>query len=426
WLASKALKPTEEASTSEGLLNTYRKLVGPFIATRKKAWLLIAITVALFAATASLPVFQLVPLKLLPFDNKDEIQILVDLPEGSTLEQTASISEKAALISGRLPEVKAIASYVGKPSPIDFNGLVRQYDYRQAPHLADIRLTLAPRQEREHNSHAVLLRLRKLLEPLNVNGTSIKVVEVPPGPPVMSTVVAEIYGDSLTDYQKQRDAATIVMDRLKQEPFVVEVDSSVEAEQRRWRFQTDKEKAMLSGISTEDIALNLNLANKGHIAGYFNLEREANPLPITLRLPKEMRTSQSNLEILPLKGRSNSTLQPLIPLGELGDFVELPAEKAIYHKNLKPVVYVTAELEGRTPVEVIMGIKSDLGNMDITPQDWQSRNFFSPGGGAFWEIPEDVSIVWDGEGEWDTTIRVFRDMGLAFAFALIGIFFVMR
>jgi multidrug efflux pump subunit AcrB len=426
WLASKALKPSEKESTSEGLLKTYRKLVGPFISSRKKAWLLIAITVALFMATASLPVFQLVPLKLLPFDNKDEIQILIDLPEGSTLEQTAAISKKTALIAGRLPEVKAIASYIGKPSPIDFNGLVRQYDFRQSPHLADIRLTLAPRQEREHSSHAILLRLRKMLEPLNINSTSIKVVEVPPGPPVMSTLVAEIYGDPLTDYQKQRDAATLVMDKLKQEPFVVEVDSTVEADQNRWRFQTDKEKAMLSGVSTQDIALNLKLANQGHIAGHFNLEREANPLPITLRLAKEVRTSQSNLEVLPIKGHSPNNQQSLIALGELGEFIELKADKAIYHKNLKPVVYVTAELEGRTPVEVVMGIKSDREETDISPQDWQSRSFFNPGGGTAWEIPEDITIVWDGEGEWDTTIRVFRDMGLAFAFALIGIFFVMR
>ncbi|MFW5443724.1 MAG: efflux RND transporter permease subunit [Methylococcaceae bacterium] len=426
WLASKALKPTEETETSEGLLNTYRKLIGPFIATRKKAWLLIAITVVLFAATASLPVFQLVPLKLLPFDNKDEIQILIDLPEGSTLEHTAAISEKAALIARRLPEVKAIASFVGKPSPIDFNGLVRQYNYRQAVHLADIRLTLAPRQQREHNSHAVLLRLRKMLEPLNINGALIKVVEVPPGPPVMSTVVAEIYGDPLTDYQKQREAAVIVMDRLKQEPFIVEVDSTVEADQIRWRFQTDKEKAMLSGITTQKIALNLSLANQGHVAAYYNLEREANPLPITLRLAKEKRTSQSNLEVLPMKTKRSNPELPLIPLGELGEFVESIADKAIHHKNLKPVVYVTAELEGRTPVEVIMGLQADLGNSDIKAQDWQSRNFFNPGGGAAWQIPDDITIVWDGEGEWDTTIRVFRDMGLAFAFALVGIFFVMR
>ncbi len=426
WLSSKALKPVEEAETSEGLLKVYSKLIGPFIASRKKAWLLIILFVSLFAITASLPVFRMVPLKLLPFDNKDEMQILVDLPEGSTLEQTAAVAEKAAMIAGRVPELKAIVSYVGQPSPIDFNGLVRQYFYRQAPHLADLRLTLAPREEREHNSHAILLRLRKLLEPLNIDGTSIKVVEVPPGPPVMSTVVAEIYGEPLTDYQKQREAATIVMDRMKQEAFVVEVDSTVEADQTRWRFQTDKEKAALSGISTQDIALNLRLANQGHIAGYFNLEREANPIPITIRLAKEMRTSQNDLEVLPLKGRMGGNDAPLISLGELGEFEESTADKAIYHKDLKPVVYVTAELEGRTPVEVIMDVKSDLNQDKANAPNWQNRNFFSSGGGIPWQVADDITVVWDGEGEWDTTIRVFRDMGLAFAFALIGIYFVMR
>jgi len=426
WLSSKALKPTKEADTSEGLLSFYKKLIGPFIASRKKAWILITVFISLFAVTASLPLFRMVPLKLLPFDNKDEMQILVDLPEGSTLEQTAAISEKAALIAKKLPEVKAIASYVGTPSPIDFNGLVRQYFYRQAPHLADLRLTLAPRQQREHNSHAVLLRLRKMLIPLNINGASIKVVEVPPGPPVLSTVVAEIYGDPLTEYQQQRDAATSVMDRLKQEPFVVEVDSTVEADQTLWRFHTDKEKAMLSGITTQDVVLNLRLANEGHIAGFLSSDREANPLPISLRLAKDQRTNQSDLEVLPLKGRFNNNNQPLISLGELGDFVESTADKAIYHKDLKPVVYVTAELEGRTPVEVITDIKADLANKTIPPQHWQDRSFFNSGAGIPWQIPDTITIKWDGEGEWDTTIRVFRDMGLAFAFALIGIYFVMR
>ena len=424
WLSSKALKPTEEAETSEGLLTVYRKMVGPFIASRKKAWLLIILFLGLFAITASLPVFRMVPLKLLPFDNKDEIQVLIDLPEGSTLEQTAAVAQKTALIAGQLPEVKAIASYVGTPSPIDFNGLVRQYYYRQSPQLADLRITLAPRQEREHNSHAVLLRLRKLLVPLNENGALIKVVEVPPGPPVLSTVVAEIYGDPLTDYQKQRDAAKTVMNRLKQEPFVVEVDSTVEDDQTRWRFQTDKEKAMLSGITTQDVVSNLRIANQGQIAGYFNLEREANPLPIKLQVAKAMRTSQNDLQVLPLKGRFNNA--PLISLGELGEFIELPADKAIYHKDLKPVVYVTAELEGRTPVEVVLDVKADMMDHEISPQDWQNRSFLNSGGGIPWEVADDITVVWDGEGEWDTTIRVFRDMGLAFAFALIGIYFVMR
>ncbi len=426
WLASKALKPTEEAETSQGLLSVYQGLLGPFIASRKKAWILILIVIVIFVITVSLPLFRVVPLKLLPFDNKNEMQILVDLPEGSTLEKTAAITKEAAMIAKRLPEINALASYVGEPSPMDFNGLVRHYYQRKAPHLADIRLTLAESGLREHQSHAVLLRLRKMLEPLNTNGVSIKVVEVPPGPPVLSTVTVEVYGKTLTPYENQREAAGMIMDRLRQEPFVVEVDSSVEADQKRWRFSVDKEKAALSGISTEDVAFNLELANHGHVAGFFNLERESNPIPINLRLPKALRTSQQNLGVLPLKSWAANGSQSLISLSELGQFVENNADKAIHHKDLRPVVYVMAELEGRTPAEVVLDVQADLGLDEADESDWQSRTYFNSGGGIPWQLPDDIEAVWDGEGEWKITIRVFRDMGIAFAFALIAIFFVLR
>ena len=426
WLASKALKPTEEAETSQGLLSVYQGLLGPFIASRKKAWILIIIVIVIFAITVSLPLFRVVPLKLLPFDNKNEMQILVDLPEGSTLEQTAAITKKAAMTAKRLPEINALASYVGEPSPIDFNGLVRHYYQRKAPHLADIRLTLIESGLREHQSHVVLLRLRKMLEPLNTNGVSVKVVEVPPGPPVLSTVTVEVYGETLTPYEKQREAAGTIMDRLRQEPFVVEVDSSVEADQKRWRFIVDKEKAALSGISTEDVAFNLRLANHGHVAGFFNLERESNPIPINLRLPKALRTSQQNLGVLPLKSQTADGSQSLISLSELGQFIENNADKAIHHKDLRPVVYVMAELEGRTPAEVVLDVQADLDLDEANESDWQSRTYFNSGGGIPWQLPDDIEAVWDGEGEWKITIRVFRDMGIAFAFALIAIFFVLR
>ncbi len=426
WLASKALKPAEQASTSQGLLSLYQKILGPCIATRKRAWLIILAVFVLFVLTACLPLLRSVPLKLLPFDNKNELQILIDLPEGSTLEQTAAITKKAAVIAKQLPEVNAVASFVGIPSPMDFNGMVRHYYQRKMPHLADIRLTLAHKSEREHQSHAVLIRLRKMLEPLNTNGILIKVVEVPPGPPVLSTVTVEVYGDTYTSYEQQRHAAATVMERLKKEPFVVEVDSSVESDHNRWRFVTDKEKAALSGISTEDIALNLSLANHGLIAGSYNLERESNPLPILLQVPKPLRTSQEQLGAIPVKSRVTGNMAKIIPISELGTFVDKPADKAIYHKDLKPVVYVTAELEGRTPAEVILDVKADLGSQDTEQSDWQNRTFFNSGGGIPWQLPQNIKTVWDGEGEWRITIRVFRDMGIAFAFALVAIFFVLR
>lgn len=425
WLAGKALKPAEDDLETTTGPSRYEKLIEPCIANRKSAWIVIIAMLVLFVLTALLPVLRLVPLKLLPFDNKNEMQIIVDMPEGSTLEHTAAVTRSAAAIAARLPEVKAIAAFAGTPSPIDFNGLVRQYDYRIAPHLADIRLTLAPKEEREHQSHAVLLRLRALLAPLNIDGISVKVVEVPPGPPVISTLVAEIYGGTLTPYERQRQAAQVVMDRMAKEPFVVDIDSSVEDSQPRWRFETDKEKAALAGISTENLAMNLGLANRGHIPGYFHLEREVRPVPIKLRLAQSARSSRRDLGVLPIKPDRNPAAGALM-LAELGSFVESETDKSIYHKDLKPVVYVMAELEGRTPAEVIADINADLNGTKTSAPDWDNRTFLNSGGGIPWQLPDDITIGWGGEGEWKITVDVFRDMGIAFAFALVGIFFVLR
>lgn len=425
WMSGKALKPIDEAATITPGPSLYARLIDPCIASRKNAWLLIATLLVLFILTALMPVLRMVPLKLLPFDNKNEMQIIIDMPEGSTLEQTAAITKSAAALAARLPEVNAIAAFVGAPSPIDFNGLVRQYDYRIAPHLADIRLTLAPQELREHQSHAVLLRLRALLMPLNTGGVSLKVVEVPPGPPVISTLVAEIYAGTLTPYQNQRDAAGKIMARLVQEPFVVDIDSSVEQPQTRWRFEANKEKAALAGISTENLALNLGLANHGQVASFLNLEREIRPVPIRLRLPLSARSSQHDFAGLPVKPDMNSTAPPLM-LAELGKFVESETELPIFHKDLQPVVYVMAELEGRTPAEVIADVVADLNASGTSATAWDSRTFLNSGGGIPWYLPNDIVLEWGGEGEWKITVDVFRDMGLAFAFALIGIFFVLR
>lgn len=425
WMAGNALKPAETEIVAAGGLSLYARLLEPCIAHRKAAWSVIIAMLVLFVLTAILPVLRAVPLKLLPFDNKNELQIVIDLPEGSTLEHTAAVTRAAAVIAARLPEVKAIAAYVGTPSPIDFNGLVRQYDYRIAPHLADIRLTLAAKEQRVHQSHAVLLRLRAVLAPLNVGGASVKVVEVPPGPPVISTLVGEIYGGTLTPYEQQREAARTVMDRLAREPFVVDIDSSVEHSPPRWRFVADQEKAALAGISTENLALNLGLANRGHIAGYFQLEREIRPVPITLRLPQSLRSSQRDLGALPITPDMNPAA-PALMLAELGEFVESDADRTIYHKDLKPVVYVMAELEGRTPAEVIADVGADLNGDKTSAPDWDKRTFFNAGGGIPWRLPDDIVLKWNGEGEWKITVDVFRDMGIAFAFALIGIFFVLR
>jgi multidrug efflux pump subunit AcrB len=467
WLATKFIKAKPEKNDIENTNHHnvsafqafYRKILTPLLDSRRKGKAVLSLVLLLFILAALLPVMRWVPLKLLPFDNKNEIQIMIDMPESATLEQTAAMAKRVSITLQKLPEVSAVASYVGLPSPIDFNGMVRQYYQRHAPYMADLRVLLIDKSQREHQSHALVLRVRAHLATLNrqladENGVKIRVVEVPPGPPVLSTLVAELYGDEFTSYAQLQQAASLVEKRLKLEPFVVEVDSSVGGEQQQLRYITDKSKAALSGISTSSINKAIGVATRGEVVSYLHLENEAAPLAINIKLPLEQRQSLNDFNRISLKGQADIVQvttpqgidiapQPLVSLGELGEFVEQKRDKPIFHKDLKPVVYVTADISGRTPAEVIADISSDMVKSDedfeavqnknnlstrISTEQvhWQERTFLSSGGTQAWQLPSNIKLSWSGEGEWRITIRVFRDMGLAFAFALTAIFIVLR
>jgi len=441
WLASRLLRghvPEQiEHEAAEGTNGIYQRLIGPLLNDRRKAKTVLWVVVILFVAVATLPVFRLVPLKLLPFDNKNELQIVIDMPESSSLEKTAALARLVSAEVSMMPEVRSIAAFVGIPSPMDFNGMVRRYYQRNGVNMADLRLTLVDKTERQHQSHAVVLRLREALAHLSVDGVSIKVVEVPPGPPVMSTLVAEVYGDWLTPYDVQQQAAQTLMARLGREPFVVEVDSTIQSPQQRWRFITDKQKAALSGVPTDDINNTLLMANRGYRSGFMQIPRESVPLPIEIRLAPTERVSVNDFMRLQVKGRPgvvqqsspqglDTAPQPLVAIGELGHIEKGFVDQPIHHKDLRPVVYVTAEVSGRTPAEVIADISADLGGQGTETKDWRMRNYMKMGGNDPWHIPEDISVSWTGEGEWKITLDVLRDMGLAFAFALLGIFMVLR
>ena len=228
---------------------------------------------------------RLVPLKLLPFDNKNELQVLIDMPEGTNLERTAAFTKQVQTLTWQLNEVSEIAAYVGKPSSMDFNAMVRGYYRREATHLAELRVLLIDKSEREHQSHAVVMRLRKQLAPLAKQGIVIKVVEVPPGPPVLSTLVAEVYRDDFVDEQTHYQAAKQLAERLKQEPHVVEVDTSMVAPSPLQRFVTDKSKAAISAISTQNIAQSLSVATQGETIGVLYVSSETEPVDIKLQLP---------------------------------------------------------------------------------------------------------------------------------------------
>ncbi|MEQ8516688.1 MAG: efflux RND transporter permease subunit, partial [Chromatocurvus sp.] len=421
----------------------YRSLLTPFLDSRGRAHTLLVVVVLLFIVSALLPVWRAVPVKLLPYDNKSEVQVLLDMPEVSSLEHTAATLRQLSAEVARVPEVRWVAAFAGEPSPMDFNGMVRRYYQRLEPHLGELRLVLADKAMREHQSHAVVLRLRALLAPLVEDGVSVKVVEVPPGPPVLSTVVAEIYADTLTPYAAQEAAARKLLQRLSREAHVVEVDSTLEAAQPLRRFITDKQKAALSGVSTADVARLLSLANAGEVAGYLQDPDEMLPVPMELRLPRAGRVQEGDFLRLLVRGRAGITAttteqglevapQPLVALGELGGFQSRTVDSTIHRKDLQQVVYVMAELNGRTPVEVIADINADQrlsGDPLVggsTAPDWESRTFFNSGGGKPWQLPPGTRVSWTGEGELAITIDVFRDMGLGYAFALVAIFAILR
>jgi len=435
WMAMVALRRLIERPVDEEPYDVTRRpiyriaqaILGPIVEHRSIAWMaLLAVGLLMVGATA-LPMFRAVPLKMLPYDNKNEFQIVVDMPEGTTLDRTDAVARRLASEVAVQPEVRDYEVYVGTASPMDFNGMVRHYFLRSGPHVADIRVNLAPKEKRVQQSHEILLRIRRsMTEVAESLGANIKLVEVPPGPPVLSTLTAEVYGPTEAAYERLIAAGAQVADRLARESGVVDVDTSIEADQVRWVFETDKPKAALSGVSTERVAQTLSTSLDGHKATVLHKPDEVEPLWVELRLPRAHRSAIDELQELYVQGDEGQTVQ----LGGLGKFVERIEDKTIYHKNLRRVVYVYGEIAGRPPADVIVDMQSDQisepvsrAEGDVRPVE--GRTWLSPGGGDAWSVPEDIDVEWAGEGEWKITLDVFRDLGLAFAAALFGIFVIL-
>jgi len=389
----------------------YMRIVGPMLDHRWLAWLVILVTVVLFVLSPMLAVTGRVPLKMLPFDNKNEFQVVVDMPEGTTVETTdAALADLAAYLR-TVPEVTQVLTFGGTASPIDFNGMVRHYNLRQGSNMGDIRVNLIAKEDRQQQSHEILLRLRSDLDRIAArHRANIKLVEVPPGPPVFSTLVAEIYGRPDQSYDELIVGAKRVRTLMESEDGVVDVDDTIENDQTKFVFVIDKEKASLHGVSTQEIAATVRLALAGSSpgeesmmtagAGVLHLGRELNPLHIELRLPRQERSSLVDLERLSVKTATGDVIQ----IAELGHFEETLADKTIYHKNLERVCYVFGETVGRPPAEAVLSLQSRL-NDDPTPAG--------------------LSVDWAGEGEWKITLDVFRDLGIAFGAAVLGIYILL-
>ena len=391
----------------------YRKAMTPLVREdggRARAIFFSVIGLLLAAAIALVPL-GVVVVKMLPFDNKNEFQVVVDFPEGTTLETThRALTEMAAALSA-IPEVTGTEVYAGASAPYNFNGLVRHYFLRSEPYQGDVQVSLLPRKERRRSSHAIAKEARPLVDAVGDRyAARIKVAEVPPGPPVLETLVAEVYGP---DDAGRREVARKVKDVFARTEGVVDVDWYVESPRTKAVFRLDREKAGLAGIREADVAATLRLALGRDAAGEIQLPDVRERIPLVVTLPAERRNDLATLSGLKVPAAGGR----LVPLSEIGRFVEEPEATSIYHKNLKPVVYVTADVGGRkeAPVYAIGKLEKGIAQIAV-PGGYriETRTATAPFDTARY------GIKWDGE--WHVTYEVFRDLGLAFAAVLVLIY----
>ncbi|MBF6568027.1 MAG: efflux RND transporter permease subunit [Candidatus Binataceae bacterium] len=375
----------------------YTRILGPLLASRKRAHIFLLAMGGAFVGSILLVVLGLVPLKMLPFDNKNELQLLIDLPQGSALESTDAVIRDFDALLARVPEVTNFESYTGIPSAFDFNGMVRHYYMRRTPWQADIRINLVPKGARAQSSHEIALRIRPLVDALaRKHHAKIKIVEMPPGPPVLETVVAEIYGPPGAGYGQLIGYGRKLRSVFDRTSGMVDTDDFSVAAQPRLHFMLDRQKAALHGITTAQAAQTLALMIGGNATDTVHSQTERDPLMIELRMPRATRSNIENLTRLKLQGSDGV----MVPLSELGSLRRGVAEQPIYRKDLRQVAMVMADTAGISPVNEVLWLQKHTGNL----------------------LPPGYTIEWGGEGEWNITVTVFRDLGIAFGAALFFIY----
>ena len=392
-------------------IRLYRRIMTPLIGIPFWRWTFLLAVVGLLLLACALVAVGLVRVKILPFDNKSEFQVIIDMPESATLEDTANAALDMGDYLKTVNEVVDYEIYVGAAGPVNFNGLVRHYYLREGANIADIQVNLVEKGHRKHQSHDIAKRVRPTLKQIaDRYHAHIKVAEVPPGPPVLSTLVAEIYGP---DYDRQREIALEVQKIFEETAGVVDVDRYMEENQQRYNLEVDKEKASLLGVNTAQIARTLELALTGRPVGLLHYPGEKEDVPIILRFSLSDRAAVDRLETISIStpdGRS-------VPLSTVIKVESTGIDKSIYHKNLMPVVYVTADVAGEkeSPVYAILELHKKIREIAL-PEGYHISQHTA-------RIPQSdrkYAMKWDGE--WHITYEVFRDLGIAFAVVLILIF----
>jgi multidrug efflux pump subunit AcrB len=388
----------------------YRRVMNPLIADAKKRYAFLGgVVILLLAAIVFVPL-KLVKVKMLPFDNKSEFQVIIDMPDGTTLEQTTHVAQALGAHLSRQPEIENYQIYAGTSGPYNFNGLVRHYFLRHGPNQGDIQVNLLPKDQRSWQSHEIARRLRpelvKIAEPF---GARIKVSEVPPGPPVLQTLVAEVYGPDLDGQVK---VAEQIKQIFKQTPGVVDVDWYVEDPQPKFDLKVDLDKAALHGVSASEVSRTVQIAVEGMDAGLLHTS-DREPVPINVRLSRADRSGIEQIASLKLPTASGQQ----VSIAELTHIDRTTINRSIYRKNMQRVVYITGDVAGgeESPVYAILKMNQSLDHLQL-PAGYtlQRYNAVQP------ESTERYSMKWDGE--WHISIEVFRDLGIAFAAVLILIY----
>ena len=426
WMTNKVLGKVDFSkhhAEDEGETKTKRffnKVLGPFLDEKKgglrRFSLLWVVIPVLIAASVSLAVpfdpFKKVILKMLPFDNKAEFQIVLDMPEGTTLEQTNRVLKEFSLKLNDIEEISDYQIYAGTAAPINFNGLVRQYYLRKGSNVGDIQVNLTDKHERERKSHEIALAVRIALKDIAKKfDANVKVVEVPPGPPVMSPIVAEVYG---IDYEGQIKVAKQIRKIYQSTTDIDDVDDSVEAPQKRLVVKVDRQKAAILGVSQHSITSSINTVLGGEDVVYLNGKNVKYAVPIRLEFPVSNKDKMSS--ILSLRVRSQTG--KLVQMSEVVDVIETTREHSINHKDLLPVVYVTGDMTGKidSPLYGMFDISKGIKELPVSvynkPVD---QHFFSPP-----DDPYFYNLKWDGE--WQITFETFRDMGIAYSVGMLMIF----
>jgi multidrug efflux pump subunit AcrB len=407
WAAIRIFRTARPAAQAEAkpegkATRLYRRVMAALLERPPVRRLFFAGVGLLFALAVGTVLVGLVRVKMLPFDNKSELQVLVDHPEGTPLEQTLETARAMARALSVEPEVRDWQIYAGAPAPFNFNGLVRHYFLRREPHRADLQVNLLPRGERSAQSHDIARRVRPGLAAIaRRRGARVKVVEIPPGPPVLSTLVAEIYGPNPESRER---VASRVLGFFESTPGVVDADWTLEAARPARLLRLDAEKATLHGVAPAAALGAVAGAGEGEIVGRLDLPRSREPILLRLRLSTADRARRDGLLAL----RVRSVTGEAVPLAEIARFVDVPEPQPILHKDLKPVVYVLGDLAGKkeSPVYALRELNRRLDAEGIT-----RFAIAAP------ETSDRPAVKWDGE--WQITYEVFRDLGMAFAAVLV-------